>query len=180
MGWGGESGPVAGGIQVENTTGNIATSSTLMPFLIFTFPCDGRVLAVRIRTTGLKADGTASTTTITAYKLRKATASGTCVTTSGTQMLDTDGGAIAANATKLIDPEQSASGQVLQDPNGTGVRQFAKGDMLGLFITTDATAGGLVVASELSWYPHPAGGTDSGRSQEALGAAQVRTVNEVD
>lgn len=176
MAWGSESGPVAGSQQTAVFDAVYAASGTNIPF-IFTFPCDGRLLAVSIRSAGTKADGSAATGTITGYKLRRHAASQTAVVATDTQMLDQDGGAIAANAYVLIDPDQAA---------GTGIqllaaqRQFSKGDQVGLFITTDATAGGNTVTVEFSWYSHPAGGSAVANSVEALGAAQVRTVNETD
>lgn len=181
MAWGAESGPVVGASLVQ--TFHVPTwtaSGTTLPYAIFTFPQDGRLLALRIRTTGLvMSTGAAATGTITAYLVRAAVSGATAVTASGTQVLGADGGAIAANAEVVINPEGTSATLL-------SLRQFTQGDQIGFFATTDAgTLNG--VTFTVAWYPHTAAGVAAGGvagpftgSKQTKGGGQVRTVDETD
>lgn len=138
MAKGGNTGPNRGANQTCGTFIDAwRTSATDTPLFVHTFNQPGRILAIRLRTTG------SGTGTLTAWKVRRAAAGATAVTAGGTQCLGADGGALAANATALTDPDGTAStsGQFLE-----AQRSFAVGEQIGIFGTTDGgTANGVEV-----------------------------------
>jgi hypothetical protein len=155
------SGPISGAYITETYTSVQAASQTNALVGIFTCPFTHfRPSRIVFRVTGTNL-------TLTAFLVRKLTGDAdAAVAATDTQLLSADGGTLAANTHVAIEA-QGTTPTFVQTPVATNdtssarnadsgivqqTRDLIKGDQIGFFVTTDATAGNRTIWVDFCGY----------------------------